>query len=448
MKITLNEDQQDALEIIKDKRHYGIFFDMGVGKTALMLALIEYLVFDKLEVSNVLIIAPASVANKLNVWQDEIKKWENFAYFDFHDLSGTAKERVEKISNKKSSITIMSDALVDWWFETYGNLNAFDMIIVDESSRFKSAKAKRFKRLAKMIDLQKHRVYLLSGTPVPNGLEDVWSQIFLMDKGQRLGTSFWKFIDTYFMVFNYRKVLNKQNREFILNQIKDICVFASSDKIELPKKIEQKVYFKFNEEKQKTFDDFEKNYIMNLGKEEISVLSKQILINKCLQLANGCVYHDTEGNYTMFDDAKLKFVEKYSAEHPEENILVFYSFKFDKTRLLKLPQARAIENAEDKNDWNAGKIKLGIISPYSFQYGGNLQYGGYTIIWFGLMWNLENYLQSNKRIWRQGQKHDVKIMYLMMEDTWDDYVFKAVVTKEVNQQDFLDKIDMRRKEFL
>jgi hypothetical protein len=225
-------------------------------------------------------------------------------------------------------------------------------------------------------------------------------------------------------------------------------VFASSDKIELPKKIEQKVYFKFNEEKQKTFDDFEKNYIMNLGKEEISVLSKQILINKCLQLANGCVYHDNEGNYTMFDDAKLKFVEKYSAEHPEENILVFYSFKFDKTRLLKLPQARAIENAEDKNDWNAGKIKLGIISPYSFQYGGNLQYGGYTIIWFGLMWNLENYLQSNKRIWRQGQKHDVKIMYLMMEDTWDDYVFKAVVTKEVNQQDFLDKIDMRRKEFL
>ncbi len=448
MKITLNEEQQDALEIIKDKRHYGIFFDMGVGKTALMLALIEYLVFDKLEVSNVLIIAPASVANKLTVWQDEIKKWENFAYFDFHDLSGTAKERVEKINNKKSSITIMSDALVDWWFETYGNLNAFDMIIVDESSRFKSAKAKRFKRLAKMIDLQKHRVYLLSGTPVPNGLEDVWSQIFLLDKGQRLGTSFWKFIDTYFMVFNYRKVLNKQNREFILNQIKDICVFASSEKIDLPKKVEQKVYFKFDEEKQKTFDNFEKNYIMNLGKEEISVLSKQILINKCLQLANGCVYHDTEGNYTMFDDAKLKFVEKYSAEHPEENILVFYSFKFDKTRLLKLPQARAIENAEDKNDWNAGKIKLGIISPYSFQYGGNLQYGGYTIIWFGLMWNLENYLQSNKRIWRQGQKHDVKIMYLMMEDTWDDYVFKAVVTKEVNQQDFLDKIDMRRKEFL
>jgi SNF2 family DNA or RNA helicase len=448
MKITLNEDQQSALDIIKDKRHYGIFFDMGVGKTALMLALIEYLVFDKLEASNVLIIAPASVANKLTVWQDEIKKWENFSYFDYHDLSGTAKQRIDKIEGSKNSITIMSDALVDWWFETYGNLRMFDMIIVDESSRFKSAKAKRFKRLAKMIDLEKHRVYLLSGTPVPNGLEDIWSQIFLMDKGQRLGTSFWKFIDTYFMVFNYRKVLNKQNRQVILDKVNDICVFASSDKIQLPKKVEQKVYFEFNEEKQKVFDDFEKNYIMNLNDEEISVLSKQILINKCLQLANGCVYHDTEGNYTVFDDAKLRYVEQYSKEHPEENILVFYSFKFDKVRLLQLPQAKAIETAQDKDDWNAGKIKLGIISPYSFQYGGNLQYGGYTIIWFGLMWGLENYLQSNKRIWRQGQKHDVKIMYLMMKDTWDDYVFKAVVTKEIDQQDFLDKIDMRRKEFL
>jgi SNF2 family DNA or RNA helicase len=448
MKITLNEEQENALEVIKDKKHYGIFFDMGVGKTALMLALIEYLVFDKLEANRVLIIAPASVANKLTVWQDEIKKWDNFAYFDYHDLSGTAKQRVEKIEGSKNSITIMSDALVDWWFETYGNLRMFDMIIVDESSRFKSAKAKRFKRLAKMIDLEKHRVYLLSGTPVPNGLEDIWSQIFLLDKGQRLGTSFWKFIDTYFMVFNYRKVLSKPNREFILNQIKDICVFASSDKIQLPKKIEQKVYFKFDEEKKKIFDNFEKNYIMNIGEEEISVLSKQILINKCLQLSNGCVYHDAEGNYTIFDDKKLKFVESYSAEHPEENILVFYSFKFDKARLLKLPQARAIETSQDKDDWNSGKIKLGIISPYSFQYGGNLQYGGYTIIWFGLMWGLENYLQSNKRIWRQGQKHDVKIMYLMMEDTWDDYVFKAVVTKEIDQQDFLDKIDIRRKEFL
>jgi SNF2 family DNA or RNA helicase len=324
----------------------------------------------------------------------------------------------------------------------------FDMIIVDESSRFKSSKSKRFKRLARMINLTKHRVYLLSGTPVPNGWEDIWSQIFLLDKGERLGTSFWKFINTYFYVVRYNRILNKNNKEIIENKIKDICVFASSDKIALPNKVEEKVYFEFEPHKEKTFKDFKDDYILQLDKGEITVLSKQILINKCLQLSNGCVYHDVEGNYTVFDDTKLRFVERYSESHPEENILVFYSFKFDKKRLLKLKGAKAIETTQDKDDWNAGKIKLGIISPYSFQYGGNLQYGGYTIIWFGLMWGLENYLQSNKRIWRQGQKHDVKIMYLLMRNTWDDYVYKAVITKEIDQKDFLQRIDMRKEEFL
>jgi len=447
MKITLNEDQQNALEIIKEKRHFGIFFDMGVGKTALMLALIEYLAFDKLEVNNILIIAPASVANKLTVWQDEIKKWENFSYFDYRDMSGDVKKRLEKVENGKSSITIMSDALVEWWYETYGTLSMFDMLIIDESSRFKSAKAKRFKKLAKMVNLEKHRIYLLSGTPVPNGWEDIWSQIFLMDKGERLGTSFWKFLDNYFLVFNYRKVLPKQNKEEILRRIQDICIFASSERIVLPKKIEQKVYFDFDEKQREIYDEFEKDYIMEIDGKEVTVLSKQILIGKCLQLSNGCVYHDKEGNFKIFDDSKLRWVEKYSKEHPDENILVFYAFRFDKERLLKLDGAKAIENTKDKDDWNNGKIKIGIISPYSFQYGGNLQFGGHTVVWFGLLWGLENYLQSNKRVWRQGQKHDVKIFYLMMKDTWDDYVYKAVVTKELDQNSFLERIDIRKREF-
>lgn len=443
MKITLNSEQQAALDIIKDKRQYGIFFDMGVGKTALMLSLIEYLAFDKLEVANILIVAPASVANKLTVWQDEIKKWDNFEYFDYHDLSGTKQKRIEKVENNKNSITIMSDALVTWWKEEYGNFDMFDMIIVDESSRFKSAKAKRFKALAKMIDLNKHRVYLLSGTPVPNGWEDIWSQIFLLDKGKRLGTSYWKFLDTYFLTFNYKRMLTKENKAYLMDLIKDICVFASSDNIKLPNLTEEKIYLEFSPEKQQIFRKFKNDYVLELEKEQISVLSKQILINKCLQLSNGCVYNDKEGNYTVFDDGKLEWVRKYSEEHPEENILVFYSYKFDKKRLLTLPGAEAVQDVESKNKWNEGKIKIGVISPYSFQYGGNLQYGGYTIIWFGLLWGLENYLQSNKRIYRQGQKHDVKIMYLLTKNTWDDYVYKAVVTKEINQKDFLNSIDIK-----
>lgn len=443
MKITLNQEQESALEIIKDKRQYGIFFDMGVGKTALMLSLIEYLAFDKLEVSNVLIIAPAAVANKLTVWQDEIKKWDNFEYFDYHDLSGTKQKRIDKIENNKQSITIMSDALIPWWYEEYGNMQMFDMIIIDESSRFKSAKAKKFKRLAKMISLASHRVYLLSGTPVPNGWEDIWSQIYLLDKGERLGKSFWKFLDNYFVTYGYKRMLTKANKDYLMELIKDICVFASSENIKLPNLKEEKIYLEFSPEKQELFNKFKKEYILNYDNEKITVLSKQILINKCLQLSNGCIYNDKEGNYKVFDDGKLDWVRKYSLEHPEENILVFYSYKFDKQRLLRLEGAQSIHDVESKNRWNEGKIKIGVISPYSFQYGGNLQYGGYTIIWFGLLWGLENYLQSNKRIYRQGQKHDVKIMYLLTKNTWDDYVYKAVITKEINQKDFLESIDIK-----
>lgn len=444
MRITLNETQETVLSLIKEeKKQYGIFLDMGVGKTALILSLIEYIVFDKLEDLRTLIIAPATVANKLQVWQDEIQKWENFSYFDYFDLSGTKKQRIEKLKTKDSSITIMSDALLLWWEEEYGDLDMFDMIIIDESSRFKSPKAKKFKKLSKMIDHQKHRVYLLTGTPAPNGWHDIWSQIYLLDKGQRLGKSYWRFIDNFFLTFNYKKFLSKENRKIILDLIKDICVFAGSEAVTLPGKVEKKVYLQFSPEKMVQFNDFKEDYVLELKGQDITVLNKQTLINKCLQLSNGCVYHNKIGGYTVFDDSKLEWVKEYSAQNPQENILVFYPYRFDKQRLLTLPGAEAIQDTKSKDKWNRGEIKIGVISPFSFQYGGNLQYGGYTIIWFGLVWNLESYLQSNKRLWRQGQKNTVKIFYLMHKNTWDDYVYKCVVTKEMDQNEFLKNIDLK-----
>jgi SNF2 family DNA or RNA helicase len=126
----------------------------------------------------------------------------------------------------------------------------------------------------------------------------------------------------------------------------------------------------------------------------------------------------------------------------KQNALVFYLFKFDKVRLLKLPGAREIKTSQDVDDWNAGKIKLGIISPYSFQYGGNLQYGGSNVIWFGLLWGLENFLQSNRRVWRYGQKHKVNIYYLLMENTNDFVVYRRLIAKDIEEQEFLDTIKL------
>lgn len=439
--IVLREAQQQAFERCKTEKRFGIFFDMNVGKTATMLSLIDYLVFEKLEVERILIIAPPSVINKSKVWQKEIKKWKNYHFFDFIELNGTPDERIRKKEEHKNTIALMSDALVMWYRKEYEDLLDFDMIIIDESSRFKSHTSQKFKALSKMIN-KRHRVYLLSGTPMPNGYQDLWSQMYLLDRGERLEPNYYRFVAKYgYYVNDYRFVFLKETKKILNERVKDICMFADGSDIVLPYKEEHIVMLKWGEEKDKIYKDFKDTYVLELKKGELSVLSITALLNKTLQLANGCVYVDKELNYEVFDDSKLDWVRNFM-KTARDNALVFYSFKFDKKRLLTIPGAREIRSDIDVDDWNAGKIKLGVISPYSFQYGANLQYGGSIVIWFGLLWGLENYLQSNRRIWRYGQKNQVDIYYLLMENTNDYNVYRRLVAKDMEEQEFLDKIKL------
>ena len=439
--ITLREAQQTAFERCKDEKRFGIFFDMNVGKTATMLALIDYLVFETLEIDRILIVAPPSVINKSKVWQKEIMKWKNFNFFDFIELNGTPEERIKKHENNKNTIALMSDALITWYEAEYGDFSDFDMIIIDESSRFKSHTSKKFKSMARMIN-KNQRIYLLSGTPMPNGHADLWSQMYLLDGGERLENNYYRFLNKYAYYINeYKFVFLKETKKFLNERVADICMFADGSDIEMPEKEEHIVMLKWDDEKNKIYTKFKREYVLELEKGDLSVFSITALLNKTLQLANGCVYVDKELNYEIFDDTKLKWVENFS-KTMEQNALVFYLFKFDKVRLLKLPGAREIKTSQDVDDWNAGKIKLGIISPYSFQYGGNLQYGGSNVIWFGLLWGLENFLQSNRRVWRYGQKHKVNIYYLLMENTNDFVVYRRLIAKDIEEQEFLDTIKL------
>lgn len=437
--LTLREKQQMAFEYCIRNKRFGVFLDMGVGKTATMLELIDHLVFESLEVQKVLIIAPPTVINKAKVWQNEIQKWKNYHFFDFIELSGSPDERVLKRDNHKNTIVLLNDTLVDWYHKTFKTLNDFDMIIIDESSRFKNHKAKKFRALAKMINYR-HRVYLLSGTPMPNGYDDLWSQMYLLDKGQRMGDNFYKFIAKYAHYINdYRYVFLKSMREVLQEKVSDICIFADSEDIELPPLETHMIKLNFSEEKQKVYNDFKKSYVLELEQGDLAVMNIASLINKTLQLANGCVYVDKELNYEVFDNSKLDWVRDF-VKTARDNVLIFYSFKFDRVRLLEIEGAREIKSDQDVLDWQQGKIKVGVISPYSFQYGANLQTGGSIIVWFGLLWGLENYLQSNKRIWRPGQKNKVDIYYLLMNNTNDDMVYKRLISKEVSEQEFLDYI--------
>lgn len=437
----LREHQKQVLDICKVQKRYGIFFTMGAGKTSTMLALIDYLVFESMEVEKILIIAPSTVINKAKVWQKEIKKWKNFHFFDFIELNGSPDDRIKKKETSLNTIALMSDGLVSWYKNTYKNLDDFDMIIVDESSRFKSHKSEKFKALSKMIK-DKHRVYLLSGTPMPNGYQDLWSQMFLLDGGKRMDDNYYRFVQKYAYYLNdYKFVFLKDTKEHLGNKVSDICMFADGSDIKLPEKEEHLIMLKWSDEKHNIYKNFRKHYVLELENGDLSVLSITALLNKSLQLANGCVYLDKELNYEVFDNTKLDWVKNF-ARTARDNMLVFYSFKFDKQRLLTIEGAREIKSDKDVDDWNEGKIKVGVISPYSFQYGANLQYGGSIIVWFGLLWGLENYLQSNRRIWRYGQKNKVDIYYLLMEDTNDLYVYKRLIAKDMEEQDFLDKIKL------
>lgn len=439
--ITLRKAQQEAFERCKNEKRFGIFFDMNVGKTATILELIDYLVFETLEVSKVLILAPPTVISKAKVWQKEIQKWNNYHFFDFIELSGTPDERTLKSESSNNTIVLMNDSLLTWYYEEFGNLSDFDMIIVDESSRFKNHKSKKFKALSKMIE-DKHRIYLLSGTPMPNGYDDLWSQMFLLDGGKRMGDNYYRFLAKFaHYINNYKYVFLKTTKEFLGEQVSDICMFADGGDIKMPDKEEHMINLNWGEEKNAIYNTFKKEYVLSLEDGDISVMSITGMLNKTLQLANGCVYYDKELNYKYFDDTKLEWVRNFS-KTMEDNALVFYSFKFDKARLLKLEGAREIKSDKDVDDWNAGKIKLGIISPYSFQYGANLQYGGSNVIWYGLLWGLENFLQSNRRVWRYGQKNKVNIYYLLMENTNDTLVYRRLIAKDLEEQQFLDMIRM------
>lgn len=437
----LREHQKQVLDICKVQKRYGIFFTMGAGKTSTMLSLIDYLVFESMEVEKILIIAPSTVINKAKVWQKEIKKWKNFHFFDFIELNGSPDDRIKKKETSLNTIALMSDGLVSWYKNTYKNLDDFDMIIIDESSRFKSHKSEKFKALSKMIK-DRHRVYLLSGTPMPNGYQDLWSQMYLLDGGKRMDDNYYRFVQKYaYYINDYKFVFLKDTKEYLGDKVSDICMFSDGSDIKLPEKEEHLIMLKWSDEKHNIYKNFRKHYVLELENGDLSVLSITALLNKSLQLANGCVYLDKELNYEVFDNTKLDWVKNF-AKTARDNMLVFYSFKFDKQRLLTIEGAREIKSDKDVDDWNEGKIKIGVISPYSFQYGANLQYGGSIIVWFGLLWGLENYLQSNHRIWRYGQKNKVDIYYLLMEDTNDLYVYKRLIAKDMEEQDFLDKIKL------
>ena len=435
----LHEYQKKAVEHIITHKYCGLFLEMGLGKTVSTLTAVEKLMYDYLEVNSVLVIAPKRVAE--TVWAEEAQNWEHLQHLTFSKIIGTEKQRLEAF-HKKADIHIISRDNIAWLCGICASNLPYDMLVIDELSSFKNHQSQRFKALRLARPWIK-RVVGLTGTPAPNGLIDLWPQIYLMDRGERLGKTITKYRSTYFtpgrsngyVVYNYN--LQGGAEQAIRNKIGDICIsMQAQDYLNMPMLTNNYVKLKMPKDILAAYHKFEKDSIMkliNLDNEvEITALNAAGLSNKLLQFANGAIY-DEDKNVYPIHDIKLEALEEIVEEACGKPVLVAWTYQFDRDRIMKYPskyKPRELKTAKDIQDWNDGKVQLMLAHPASAGHGLNLQAGGNIIVWFGLTWSLELYQQFNARLYRQGQKQGVIIHHLYMAQTHDEDVILALKIKD------------------
>jgi len=432
----LHHYQNSALNVVLNKKKCALFLDMGLGKTTTTLTAIHDLYYN-FAVERILIIAPLKVAN--NVWHKEAQKWEHLQELDIAIATGSVNERLSAINSNKT-ITLINKENVPWLIEKCKW--KWDMVVIDESSSFKSARAKRFRALKKVMKYIRS-IVLLSGTPSPNGMMDLWSQMYLIDQGERLGRTITNYRQRFFvpdgyMGYNYK--LKPGAKEQIMGLIKDVCVtMTAEDYLELPECINVNEFIELPSKAKEQYKELEKEFIISLDDIDIESPSKAALGNKLLQICNGSVY-DAERNVHEIHNEKIERLKEIIEDNPGENFLVAYNYKHDLEKLQKaFPKAVKLETAKQEDDWNKGKIKILLAHPASAGHGLNLQYGGNVIIWYGLTWNLEYYQQFNKRLHRQGQKNIVRNIHLIAKGCLDEKVlFFALSGKAKTQKDLID----------
>ena len=448
--------QRHCINKILETKKLGLFLDMGLGKTVTTLTAVKELKYNRFQVCKVLVIAPKKVAE--GTWTKEAAKWDHTKMLRVSPVLGSQAKRIRAL-NTPADLYVINRENVCWLVDYYRNAWPFDMVVIDESSGFKSHKshsAKRFKALAG-ISSRISRMVELTGTPSPNGLADLWSQVYLLDGGERLGKRYSQFRERYFqpdkrgadgMVYSYEA--KPGTEESILAKISDICIsMKAEDYLELPDLTYHEIPVELDKKSWKAYQDLERKMILELPEDDelISVTSAAALSNKLLQLANGAVYDEDRQVHEVHDckiEAFLELVESLQGKP----VLVFYNYQHDRERILKaLAKSglgiRELKTTQDEDDWNAGRIDILLTHPASSAYGLNLQQGGNHVIWFGLTWNYELYTQANKRLHRQGQVNKVIIHHLVSTGTRDEDVMAALRRKDDVQNWVMESLKAR-----
>lgn len=437
----LHSYQTKAVEFILEKERCALFLDMGMGKSVSTLTAISDLI-DSVSVKKTLIIAPLRVAN--SVWAQEAGKWGHLQHLSISVCTGSEKQRRSAL-HREADVYVINRENVAWLVGLYKKAWPFDAVVIDESSSFKNPSSQRFKSLKKILPFTNYMV-LLTGTPSPNSLLDLWPQMYLVDFGESLGRTVTGYRQRFFEqdYMGYKWTARQGSDEKIHALIADRVVsMSAADYLDLPDRIDIEVPVTMPASAQKRYRELEKTLLSELETgEEVEAITAAALANKLLQFANGAAYHDEHRNWAEVHKAKLDALEEIVEENQGENILVAYNYKFDLERLMsRFPQAVVLDKQQSTIDrWNRGEIKMLLAHPASAGHGINLQSGGSMSVWFGLNWSLELYQQFNARLHRQGQTKPVRIVHIVSAETIDERVLSVLKDKDATQASLLNAL--------
>lgn len=429
--------QQAGIDWVTEHPASALLWGMGTGKTVTTLTAVDQLLYDRLEDGPVLVIAPKRVAE--NTWSKETEKWEHLRHLRVSKVLGTEKQRLAALA-ATADIYVINRENVVWLVDHLQSRWPFPIVVIDELSSFKSAQAKRWKALRRVRG-RIRRIIGLTGTPRPNGLEDLWPEIYLLDQGERLGRTLSAFRARWLVpekmnghiVYSYRP---KEGAEAdVYDRLGDICMsIRKEDVLSLPGQIYEDIELNAPPALLRQYKQFERDKVLECmdADGEIVAGSAAALTNKLLQFANGAIY-DTDGGVHELHSIKLDALEELLEEAGGDPVLVLYAYKHDRDRIRQRVKCRELDTPEDMDEWNAGKIPVALAHPASIGHGLNLQDGGHIIVWYGLTWSLELYQQANERLNRPGQKNVCRVYHLILRGTHDTRVLQSLKNKDEGQ---------------
>lgn len=452
-KIEFRDYQKYTINQIVMNPRYGVFLDMGLGKTVSTLYAIKFMVA-RGWVKKAIVIAPPLVAR--DGWTDEADRWDVLEGLRVVSVHGTPSQRLKKLS-QTADVYILSVFCLDWLIEVTGLINwTYDMLVIDEASLYKNPLTPRYNTLLKIAP-RVDRLVLLTGTPSPNSLLDLWGLIYVLDGGKRLGKNYYEYRTTFFhpgakkghQVFTWS--LNQGAEPVIFDRIKDITfTLKTGDWVDLPELVTKHVEVSLNNKERAAYNQLEEELILELPDGNISAANAAILANKLLQMANGAVYNE-DGNIQPIHKRKLDALADIIDSADGSPMLVFVAYQHDFLLIENMLKKKKIRYCQikDKNaikEWNTGKLPVLLAHPRSASHGLNLQHGGHRVTWFGLTWSAEAWQQANKRVHRSGQKYTTVLTIIETKGTFDQKVLSRIDSKTNAQDKLISALEVTRRE--